>query len=153
MVSGKKNSRKNGPQEKWSPQNRSPEKWFPENSEVKNHGLSVEYRDVCVCRMFECDQSMKTRNLSSVEHCGVCVEFSNVINLWKPKTRKRKVLMWASSIVVCVCVCGMPNVINLWKLKTWQQTFRTPSVFYSLVHVGSWGERQTSFCVCSGINQ
>ena len=50
----KNGPRKNGPREKWSP-----EKWSPGNSETKNRGVSVEHR--CVC-----------------------VERSDVINLWKP---------------------------------------------------------------------
>ena len=50
--------------ENWSPENWSPEKWSPGNSETKNRGVSVEHR-------------------------GVCVECSDVINLWKPKTRQQ----------------------------------------------------------------
>ena len=33
-----------------------------QNMETKNRGVSVEHRVVCVCRMFGCDQSMKTQN-------------------------------------------------------------------------------------------
>ena len=42
---------------------------------------------VCVCGMLGCDQSIKTQNSKtknrgmSVEHRGVCVEYSDVINL------------------------------------------------------------------------
>ena len=39
-------------------------KMVSENSETKNRGVSVE-------------------------HCGVCVECSDVTNLWKPKTRQQ----------------------------------------------------------------
>ena len=95
------------------------------------------------------------------------------------ETQKRKIVGWASSIVVCVwnnrmwliyenpkldnkhktrkqkivrCVeCS--DVINLWKPKTRQQIFLDSfSVLQFGAYVGSWRERQTPFCVCSGIN-
>ena len=38
-------------------------------------------------------QNLETKNRGvSVEHRGVCVECSNVINLWKPKTRQQSFL-------------------------------------------------------------
>ena len=100
----------------------------------------------------------------------VGVECWEVINLWKPttrkmvpgkngprkngprKTQKRKIVGCASSIVVCVCVeCS--DVINLWKPKTRQQIFLDSfSVPQFGTYVGSWRKRQTFFCVCSGIN-
>ena len=47
-----------------------------------------------------------------------------------------------------------PNQTILWKPKIRQQIFLdTPLVFYSLMHVGSWGECQTYFRVCSEINR
>ena len=42
------------------------------------------------------------------------------------------------------------DVTNLWKPKIRQQIFLDS---FSSVHVRSWGERQTDFCVCSGINR
>ena len=57
-------SPENWSQENWSPEKWSPENWSPENSETKNRGVSVEQR-------------------------GVCVEFSDVIHLWKIKTRQQ----------------------------------------------------------------
>ena len=111
------------------------------------------------------------------------------------ETQKRKIVGWASSIVVCVCVwnvdmwsiyenpkldnkhktrkqtqntetknCGVSvehrgvcvecsDVINLWKPKTRQQIFLDSfSVLQFDAYVGWWRKRQTSFCVCSGIN-
>ena len=37
-----------------------------------------------------------------------------------PGKLRKKIVGWASSIVVCVC--GMLGFINLWKPETWQQT-------------------------------
>ena len=67
-------------------------------------------------------QNSETKNRRvSVEDRGVCVECSDVINLWKP--------------------------------KTWQQIFLDSfSVLQFGAYVGSWRKRQTSCCVCSGIN-
>ena len=44
-----------------------PGKIVPKKTETKNRGVSVERR-------------------------GVCVEYWDVINLWKPKTRKQKIV-------------------------------------------------------------
>ena len=56
---------------------------------------------------------------------------------------------------MCVCVCvwnvGMWSIYENPKLDN--KPFCILLVFYSLVHVGSWGEFQTSFCVCSGIDK
>ena len=70
-----------------------------QNLETKNRGVSVEHRGVCVC-----------------------VECSDVINLWKPKTRQQ------------IFLDSFYNVLQ----------FGT--------YLGSWRKRQTFFCVCSGIN-
>ena len=129
--------------EKWSPEKLSPENWSPENSETKICRVSVEYRGVCVCvcGMLGFDQSVKTQNSETNP------KLDN-----KPKTHKQKIVGWASSIVVCVW-----NV-RLWSIYENPKLDKKPSWtrflgFYSLAHVGSWGERQTSFCVCSGINR
>ena len=67
-------------------------------------------------------QNSETKNRGvSFEHRGVCVECSDVINLWKPKTRQ-------------------------------QISLDSFSVLQFGTYVGSWRKRQTSFCVCSGIN-
>ena len=83
--------------EKWSPEN-----WSPGNSETKNHGVDVEHHG-CVCvwnvgmwsiyeipKTRQQTQNSETKNRGvSVEHRGVCVECSDVINVWKPKTRQQ----------------------------------------------------------------
>ena len=122
----KNGPRKNGPREEWSPENRSSEKWFPENwspgnLETKNRGESIEHR-------------------------GVCVECLDVINLWKPKTRKQTQSLGTKNRGVSVehrgvCV-GCSDVINLWKPKTWQQTFLDSfRVLQFRAYVGSWRKR------------
>ena len=49
---------------------------------------------------------------------------------------------------VCVWNVGIWSIYENPKLDN--KSSWTPLVFYSLVHVGLWGERQISFCVCSG---
>ena len=129
--------------EKWSPgkmvpgkivpeENGPPENWSPGNSK-KNRGMSIEHR-------------------------GVCVEFSDVISLWKPKTRKQTQNLETNNRGVSVehrgvCVyVECANVINLWNPKTRQQKFLDSFRQFG-AYVGSWRKRQTSFCVCSGINR
>ena len=137
MVPDKNGPRKNGPRERWSP-----EKWPP--------GKTVPGKLRIV-------KSWGGRRAS---WC-VWVECSDVINIWKPKTRqqktgkqslnrKQKIVGWALSDVVCV-ECS--DVINLWKLKTRQPIFlHSFSVLQFGTYVGSWRKRRTFFCVCSGIN-
>ena len=157
--SPRKNSpRKNGPREKWSPEN-----WSPGNSETKNRGVGVKHRGVCVvcwvvidiwqpktrqqtqnsetnpkhenkkswgdrraswclCGMFGCDQSMKTQNSTTNP------KFGN-----KPKTRKQKIVGWASSIVVSVWNVQMWSIYENSELDN--KSSWTPLVFYSLVHM------------------
>ena len=93
----------------------------------------------------------------------VCPECWDVIDLWKPKTQQQtqnsetnpklgnKKLWGECRASWCVCVkCS--DVINLWNPKTWQQTFLNSfSIQQFGAYVGSWGERQTSFCVCGVI--
>ena len=63
------------------------------------------------------------------------------------ETHKRKIVGWASSIVVCVCVCvECWDVINLSKPKTWQQT-QNSVTNPKLGNKKSWGERRASWCV------
>ena len=125
--------------EKWSPEKWSPEKWSPWNSETKNRGVVVEHRGVCV-ECSGCDQSMKTQNLTTntklgnKKSCGerqaswcVCVECSDLINLWKPKTRQQifldsfSVLQFGAYVgswrkrQISFCVC---SGINWWKWKS-----------------------------------
>ena len=81
-----------------------------QNTETKNRGVSVEHRDVCVwnVRMLsiyenpKLDNKHKTRKQKnrgvSVEHRGACVECSDVINLWKPKTRQQ-IFLDSSSVL------------------------------------------------------
>ena len=62
------------------------------------------------------------------------------------ETQKRKIVGWASSIVVCVCVeCW--DVINLWKPKTRQQT-QSSETNPKHGNKKSWSERRASWCVC-----
>ena len=58
------------------------------------------------------------------------------------KTHKRKIVGWASSIVVCVW-----NVINLWKPKTWQQS-QNSETYPQHGNKKSCGERRASWCMC-----
>ena len=133
---------KNGPREKWSPENYSPENWSPQNAKTKNRRVSVEHRGVCVCvwnvGMWsiyvnpKLDNKHKTRNQtqnSETKNRGVSVEHRGM------------------------CVeCS--DVINLWNPKTRQQTFLDSfSVLQFGAFVGSWGKRQTCFCVCSAISR
>ena len=62
-----------------------------------------------------CVWETKNRGVS-VERRGVYVECWDVISLWKPKTRKQKIVDWASSIVVCVWNVGMWSVYKNPKL-------------------------------------
>ena len=95
----------------------------------------------CVCGMFRCDQSKKSQNSKTNTKLGN-----------KPKTRKQKIVGWASSIVVC-----------LWNVRTWsiyenpkldnKPSWDSFSVLQFGAYVGWWRKRQTSFCVCSGVNR
>ena len=69
----------------------------------------------------------------------------------KPKTRKQRIVGWASNIVVYVWNVGMWSFYKNPKLDN--KTSGTPLVFYGLVHVGSGSERQTSLYVYNGINR
>ena len=106
-----------------------------QKSEIKNRAVSVEHRGVCVCGMLQCDQSMKTQDLTT-----------------NPKLENEK--SWGERRVSwCVCVWN----VAMWSIYENPKLDNKPTwtllVFYSLVHEGSWGERQTSFCVCTGINR
>ena len=74
-------------------------------------------------------ENSETKNHGvSVEHRGVCM-------------------------YVCMCVwnvwmCSIYENLKLDNKPPW-----TPLVFYSLVHVGPWGDSQTSLCVCVYWNQ
>ena len=142
MVPGKNGPRRKGSSEKWSPRKMVPGKLVPGkmvsgklvpgNSETKNRGLDVEHR-------------------------RVCMECWDVINLWKPKTRKRTQNTETKNRGVSVEHHGVfvecSDVINLWKPKTRQKIFLDSfSVLQFGVYVGSWRKRQTFFCMCSGIN-
>ena len=52
MVPEKSSPEKSSPEkwspEKWSPEKESPQNWSPGNSETKNRGVSVEHRGMCV---------------------------------------------------------------------------------------------------------
>ena len=120
---------------KWSPKKWSPENWSPESWSAEKW-------------------SRKTQNGGvSVKHCGVCMEFSNMINLWKPKTRQQTRNSETKNPGVSDehrGVCEMFGCDQSMKMFGCDQS---PLVFYSFVHVGSWSERQTYFFVCSGINR
>ena len=150
MVPVKIVSEKNGPRGKWSPENWSPkigprkngpQKIGPRETEKRKIAVWASSIVVCVCvwnvemwsiyenpildskpKTRKQNQNTETKNRGvSVEYRGLCVECSDVINLWKPKTR--------------------------------QQIFLDSfSVLQFGAYVRSWRERQTSFCVCSGIN-
>ena len=74
---------------------------------------------------------------------------------WSAKTQKQKSVVSVEQRGVCVCVCVWN--VQMWSiyenLKLDNKPSWAPLVFDNLVHVGSWDERQTSFCVCSGINR
>ena len=89
------------------PEKKSPEKWSPEKSWGERRAGWCAY----VYAKLGCDQSVKTQNSTTNLKLGN-----------KPKTRKQKIVVWASSIVASVCVeCW--DVVNLWKPKTRQQIF------------------------------
>ena len=121
------------------PRKMAPENWSLGNSQSKNRGVGVKHR-------------------------GMCVEYWDVIKLWKLKTRQHtqnsetnpkhgNKKSWGERRASwCVCVeCS--DVINLWKPKTRQKIFLDSfSVLQFGAYPGSWCKRQKSFCVCSGIN-
>ena len=133
------NPRKNGPRKKGPRENGSREKNPRKNGPrkiglQKNRGVSVDHRAVCVwnVRMWSVYENPQHDN--------------------KPKTRKQKIVGWASSIVVCVCgMLGCDQSMETQKLDN--KPSWTPLVFYRLLHVGLWDGCQPYFCVCSGINR
>ena len=148
MVPGKNGPRKHGPR-KIGPRKNGPRKIGPWKNGPRKIGLRETEKQkivglasgivVCVWNVGmwsiyknpELDNKPKTRKQTqntetknrrvSVKHRGVCVECSDVINLWKPKTRQQIFLDFFS-------------------------------VLQFSAYVGSWRKRQTSFCVCNGIN-
>ena len=128
-------SRKNGPR-KIGPRKNDPRKIGPRETQKRKIEGWASSIVVCVCGMWSIYENpklenkpktrKKTRNTETknrgvnVKHRGMCVECSDVINLWKPRTRqqtqnseksqnrKPKVVGWALSIVVCV-----------WNVRMW----------------------------------
>ena len=80
-----------------------------QKSEIKNRAVSVEHRGVCVCGMLQCDQSMKTQDLTT-----------------NPKLENEK--SWGERRVSwCVCVCGMLRCDQ--SMKTQNSTTNHPGLF------------------------
>ena len=139
----------------------------------------------CVCGIFGCDQSMKTQNSTtntklgnkaktgrknrgvSVKHRGVCVcvECSDVINLWKPKTRQQIFLdsfsvlqfdtyvgSWRERQIFFVCVVEsiekmkksfkFPSIL-LTENNFWRKFFRGPFFRVPLISLVYWLEIRT----------
>ena len=129
-------SPKNGPWEKWSSEKWSPRKMVPRKMASGKNGP----RKNGPCEKWSSEKWSPTKKVPRKMDPG-----KNGPRKIGPRgTQRRKIVGWASSIVVCV-ECW--DVINLWKPTTRQQT-QNSETNPKHRNENSWGELRVSWCVC-----